>query len=82
MCSKTNALGVKKEFKINTELYSKDIIKQAISDFEEVFKPYPNPLLRGEGIEKVLEIYWDSEDEINEIFNEFMNYCISLVNEK
>ena len=82
MCSKTNALGVKKEFKINIELYSEDIINQAISDFEEVFKPYSKPLLKGEWIEKVLEIYWDSEEEIDEIFNEFMNYCISLVNEK
>jgi len=72
---------MKKEFEINTELYSEDIVKQAISDFEEVFKPHPNPLLKGEGTEKVLEINWDFEEEINEIFNEFMNYCISLVNE-
>jgi len=64
---------MKKEFEINTELYSEDIINQAISDFEEVTEiVFQN---------NNLEIKWDSEEEIDEIFNEFMNYCVSLINE-
>jgi len=29
---------MKKEFKIDSEIYNEDILKQAISDFEEVSK--------------------------------------------
>ena len=65
---------MEKKIKINTELYSEDIINQAISDFKEVSEIiFQN---------NNLEIKWDSEEEIDEIFNEFMNYCVSLVNEK
>ncbi len=72
---------MKKEFEINTEIYSEDIVKQAISDFEEVWQPYPSPLLKREGIIKTIEINWNSAEEIDEIFNEFMNYLISNINE-
>jgi len=64
---------MKKEFEINNEIYSEDIINNAISDFEEVSEiKYNND---------VLEINWESESEIDEIFNEFMNYIIWLINE-
>ena len=64
---------MEKKNKINTELYSEDIINQAISDFKEVSEIiFQN---------NNLEIKWDSEEEIDEIFNEFMNYCVSLINE-
>jgi len=64
---------MKKEFEINIDIYPEDIVKQAISDFKEVWKiKYVN---------KSLEIYWDNENEINEIFNELMNYIIWLINE-
>ena len=61
---------MKKEFEINTEIYSENVVAQAISDFEEVseIKLENNKLI----------IY--SEDS-EEIFNEFMNYCISLISE-
>ena len=62
-----------KEFKINNEIYAESIISQAIWDFSEVSEI----LFKN----NILEINWDSEWEIDEIFNEFMNYCISLINE-
>jgi len=64
---------MKKEFKINNEIYTEDIINQAISDFKEVSEIKYNG--------KILEINWESELEIDEIFNEFMNYIIWLINE-
>lgn len=64
---------MKKEFEISTEIYSEDIVKQAIVDFEEVSDiKYNNGKI---------EIDWESEYEIDEIFNEFMNYLIWLINE-
>jgi len=64
---------MKKEFKIDIEIYSEDLINQTITDFKEVSEiTFKN---------NVLEINWGSEEEIDEIFNEFMNYCISLINE-
>ena len=62
-----------KEFKINNEIYFEDIVNQAISDFKEVWEIKYN--------DGMLEINWDSESEIDEIFNEFMNYIIWLINE-
>ena len=59
-----------KEFEINPEIYSENIINQAIIDFEEV----------SEIKFKKNNIIIDSEDS-EEIFNEFMNYCISLISE-
>lgn len=59
-----------KEFEINTEIYSENIIVQAISDFEEVSE------IKIENNKIII----NSEDS-EEIFNEFMNYCISLISE-
>ena len=64
---------MKKDFKINTEIYSENIISQAIWDFSEVWK------INLEN--NYIEIIWENEMEIDEIFNELMNYCISLISE-
>jgi len=63
---------MKKEFKIDFEIYSEDVLKEAIADFEEVANiELGNSLLK---------IEWDSDEEIEEVFNELMNYIISLEN--
>ena len=59
-----------KEFEINTEIYSENVVAQAISDFEEVSE------IKLENNKLII----NSEDS-EEIFNEFMNYCISLISE-
>ena len=64
---------MKKEFEINTDLYSEDIVKQAISDFSEVWEINYSSWK--------IEISWETENEVNEIFNELMNYVIWLINE-
>jgi len=64
---------MKKEFEIDTEIYSKDIIPHAIWDFEDVWE------IKFENNRIIIS--WDNEEEIKEIFNEFMNYCVSLINE-
>ena len=64
---------MKKEFEINNEIYSEDIISQSILAFEEV------SLIRYNNWQ--LEINWENDWEIDEIFNEFMNYIVWLVNE-
>jgi len=64
---------MKKEFEINTEIYSTKIISQAIWDFSEVWKIILS--------NNILKIFWETEKEVEEIFNEFMNYCISLIND-
>lgn len=62
---------MKKEYKINTEIYKEDIINQWIIDFEEVSVI----------IYKNNEIIINSEEDSDEIFNEFMNYLIWLIND-
>lgn len=57
-------------FKISFEIYNQDSVIQAIGDFSEV----PGIFLESE----TLKISWESEEEIQEIFWEFMNYVISL----
>ncbi len=64
---------MKKKFEINIDIYSEDIINQTIWDFEEISEI--------KYTDNNLEIHWSSESEINEIFNEFMNYVIWLINE-
>ena len=63
-----------KEYKIDSEIYSEEIIIETISDFEEFadIKYKKN----------ILEVIWDSDEEIEEIFWEFMNYVISNINEQ
>ena len=64
---------MKKEFEINSEIYAENIIKQTIIDFEEVSEITYNKWK--------LTISWENDIEIDEIFNEFMNYVIWLINE-
>lgn len=64
---------MKKEFEINSVIYSEKIIQESIDAFEEVSEiKYNN---------EKLEIIWENESEIDEIFNELMNYVIWLINE-
>ncbi|ATU05388.1 hypothetical protein BKN14_02960 [Candidatus Gracilibacteria bacterium HOT-871] len=64
---------MEKIFKIEKEIYDKDILKKAIIDFEEVTKIFLE--------ENNLIISGDTEEEIEEIFNELMNYYIGLFNQ-
>lgn len=61
----------KQNFKIENSIYSENLINQAIEDFSEVAKiTYTNN-----------ELIIESDDDIIEIFNEFMNYVVGLYNE-
>ena len=61
----------KRNFKINNEIYSDNIILNWIKDFENIEKiSYKNNILSIE-----------SEWNIDEIFNEFMNYLVFLYND-
>jgi len=66
--------NMKKEYKIDSDIYSDAIITETISDFEEVadIKYKKN----------ILEITGENDNEIEEIFWEFMNYVISNINEQ
>jgi len=59
---------MKKEFKINSEIYSEDIVNEAISAFEEV------SLIKYD--DNKIKIKGETEEEIDEIFNELMNYIV------
>jgi len=62
-----------KEYKIDPIIYSDDIVKDSISAYADISEiKYNNNLL---------EINWETDSDIEEIFNEFMNYCIQLINE-
>lgn len=62
----------KKNFKINKNIYWEKYIKEAIEDYKDIAKiSYKD----GEII-----IEWDSD--LDEIFNELMNYVISIQNEQ
>lgn len=61
----------KQNFKIEDSIYPKNIITQAIEDFKDVADiNYNNN-----------ELIIESDDDIAEIFNEFMNYVVWLYNE-
>lgn len=64
---------LKQNFKIDDNIYSKDIIDNVIKDFSEVAEISYNNW--------VLAIASDDNSNIEEIFNEFMNYFIWLYNE-
>lgn len=64
---------MEKVFKIENEIYDKNILKQVIFDFSESFEIFLQ--------ENELKILWETEEEIEEIFNEFMNYYIWLFNQ-
>ena len=59
-----------KKITIDLELYSKELIMEWINDFLEVTDIV---LIWDE-----LHIEWDDEASIDEVFNEFMNYLLSL----
>jgi hypothetical protein len=59
-----------KKYEINSEIYSEDVINQGIIDFEEVSN------IKFENNKLII-----SSEDSEEIFNEFMNYCISLISE-
>lgn len=61
----------KQSFKIENNIYNEDIILQAMKDFSEITEiSYKN-----------WELTIKSDEDINEIFNEFMNYYLALSNE-
>ncbi len=61
----------KKSFKIDNNIYSEDIISQAVLDFSEIANIIFSDWFLN------IESDWD----VDEIFNEFMNYSIALHNE-
>lgn len=58
------------EFEISFEIYDQEKILQAIGDFSDVTKIQ----LTG----SMLSFSWESTQEIQEMFYEFMNYVLSL----
>lgn len=64
---------MEKKINIETEIYPEKIIIEAINDYKDISDiEYSN---------NVLTIKWNKMDDIDEIFNEFMNYVIWLNNE-
>ena len=63
-------MKMKKEFTIDLDIYSEELLRQAVSDFSEVWEIILD--------KNVLTLSWESEIEIEEVFNELMNYVISL----
>ena len=64
---------MEKQYEIDSEIYSQNNVMETISDFSEVSDISYNNWK--------LNIVWDNESEIEEVFNEFMNYLISNINE-
>ena len=65
---------MKKTYSTDLEIYPQNLLLEAIDAFWEVTEITLDNIWN-------LIIHWDSQEEINEIFNEFMNYNISLINE-
>lgn len=61
-----------KKIHLDQNIYAPEIIQQGIEDFSEITKI----LFDGDNI----SIEMDQESDIDECFNEFMNYCIWLIN--
>ncbi len=62
---------IKKSFKIEKKFYGAEFIKTSIIDFKDIANiSYKN---------WEISIEWEQNHE--EIFNEFMNYCLWLQNE-
>ncbi len=57
-------------FEISLEIYDTEKLLQAIEDFSEVAEISLN--------HNMLSISWESVEEIQEVFYEFMNYVLSL----
>lgn len=64
---------MKKNIKIDLNIYPIDKLKQAIHDFEGAAVIILN--------NDELTIEWETNEEIDEIFSEFWNYVIWLINE-
>lgn len=64
---------MKKNIKIDLNIYPKEKILEAISDYKDaaIITMKNNELI----------IVWDSNEDIDEIFLEFWNYVIWLINE-
>ncbi len=61
---------MEKQFKVQSDIYDISLIQEAISDFSDVADiSYNND---------VLNISWETKEDIDEVFNEFMNYVLSL----
>lgn len=64
---------MKKDFDIDFEIYSKDFLNRAIADFKEFAKISI--------VNTKITINWNNNEEIDEIFLEFINYTTWLINE-
>ena len=62
-----------KDFEISAYFYPLEILNQWIIDFEDVSKISIK--------DNILNISWNYEDEIDNIFNKFINYITWLINE-
>lgn len=60
----------KKSFKINSELYSNEVMSESITDFNEYwFKvSYNNE-----------EVIIETDENVDEVFAELMNYSLSII---
>lgn len=63
---------LKKSFKINKNIYWEKYIKESIEDYKDI----------AEISYKDGEIIIEGEGDLDEIFNELMNYVISIQNEQ
>ena len=64
---------MKKDFELDINIYKEQFIKQAIKDYQEAWWITFNKW--------ILSIIWEQSEEIEEMFNEFMNYVAWLINE-
>lgn len=61
---------MEKKIKLDLEIYNKLAIEEAIVDFQDYWEI--------ELLDSELKLKWVDSNEIEELFNEFMNYVISL----
>jgi hypothetical protein len=59
---------MKKNYTIDMQFYPIEALTQAVSDFQEVVEM--------ELFDNILAIAGENDEEIDEIFNEFMNYVL------
>lgn len=64
---------MKNNYTISEKIYPESFIQDSIV----IFKDFADI----EYVNWVLSLPWDNDTEINELFNEFMNYVIYLINE-
>lgn len=62
--------NMNQDFQIDTQIYSLEKIQEAVEDFKESIDI--------EFQSNILTLHGDSEEEIQEVFHEFMNYVLSL----